>query len=274
MNICRNDDCPIEISDDRKYCSLKCRNVYVNKHLRNYSKNVDGITRLREHKEIEYKKNPKKCLNCGIDIPFEKRSNKFCNHSCTASYTNVRRNIKFYTLSNIGLNNILIANQKKKEENTSKYLKNPNFCEMCDKELEYEKRNKKTCSKKCYKKLISRNNKSNSNCGGETNYKKFKYKDVWMDSSWEVKLAKWMDKNKIKWVRDKKIWFEWVDENSEKHRYHPDFYLPEFDMYIDPKNNYLIERDRLKLEYVKKHYNLNLLYGKVENITQEIENFL
>lgn len=31
---------------------------------------------------------PSKCLTCGGDIPYEKRQNKFCNHSCAASTTN------------------------------------------------------------------------------------------------------------------------------------------------------------------------------------------
>ena len=36
----------------------------------------------------EYKDNPKFCRYCSAVIPFEKRASKFCNHTCSASYTN------------------------------------------------------------------------------------------------------------------------------------------------------------------------------------------
>jgi len=36
-----------------------------------------------------YNKNPKTCKYCGKVIPYEKRDNDFCNHSCSASYNNV-----------------------------------------------------------------------------------------------------------------------------------------------------------------------------------------
>lgn len=36
----------------------------------------------------EYDLNPKLCLHCGTAIPFEKRVNKFCNSSCSATFNN------------------------------------------------------------------------------------------------------------------------------------------------------------------------------------------
>lgn len=35
-----------------------------------------------------YEQNPKHCKYCGEVIPYEKRENDFCNHSCAASYNN------------------------------------------------------------------------------------------------------------------------------------------------------------------------------------------
>ncbi len=35
-----------------------------------------------------YEQNPKRCKACGDVIPYEKRQNDFCNHSCSASYNN------------------------------------------------------------------------------------------------------------------------------------------------------------------------------------------
>ena len=37
----------------------------------------------------KYEENPKKCKFCGKIIPYEKRVNDFCSHSCAASFNNV-----------------------------------------------------------------------------------------------------------------------------------------------------------------------------------------
>jgi hypothetical protein len=62
--------------------------------------------------------------------------------------------------------------------------------------------------------------------GGETNYRRYRYKGISMDSRWEVDIAEWMDKRAIEWRRDKKMFFYWHDADGVSHRYHPDFYLP------------------------------------------------
>lgn len=274
MHTCKNEECFEEIPDHRKYCSFKCRNIYVNRHIRDYTKNVKTANELSDHKKNAYELDPSKCVYCGEIIPYNKRINKFCNHSCSAAYINTKRDRKKYEISEDGLKTIRNANQNKHLILVEAYQKNPKYCQICGSVLEYEKRTRKTCSDKCLKNLITFNSKSNPNCGGETNRKKFKYKGICMDSSWEVTLAHWMDENNIEWKRDKNIWFEWIDEFNQKHRYHPDFYLPIIDLYVDPKNNYLIKQDKFKLEYVKRYHNLNLIFGEVENIIIEIKKLL
>lgn len=39
----------------------------------------------------KYYKNPNKCISCNNIIDYENRENKFCNHSCSASYNNKLR---------------------------------------------------------------------------------------------------------------------------------------------------------------------------------------
>lgn len=39
----------------------------------------------------DYLENPNYCAQCGQPLPYEKRHNKFCNSSCSASYSNTRR---------------------------------------------------------------------------------------------------------------------------------------------------------------------------------------
>jgi hypothetical protein len=60
---------------------------------------------------------------------------------------------------------------------------------------------------------------------------------------WELAVAKWLDKNNIKWERKiKPFSYFW---NDKWHLYFPDFYLPTLDKYVEVKG-YERERDRCK----------------------------
>lgn len=59
----------------------------------------DYATMAREKSMEQYYKNPKKCLNCGNIIEYDKKTtNKFCSSSCAATYNNEIRNIKNQTI--------------------------------------------------------------------------------------------------------------------------------------------------------------------------------
>ena len=85
--------------------------------------------------------------------------------------------------------------------------------------------------------------------------KRTKYKNVTLDSSYELILAEDLDRNGIIWIRPKSL--VWLD-GSQKRRYIPDFYLPEFDVYLDPKNDYLIKKDQRKIDAVVKFNNVKI----------------
>lgn len=87
---CKNVGCSNDVKPGRVYCSLTCRNIYVNKHLRDYSKNGKGL-RDNSNSRAEYKKSPPSCNFCGERLPYEKRSNQYCNSSCQAKETNKGR---------------------------------------------------------------------------------------------------------------------------------------------------------------------------------------
>ncbi len=42
-------------------------------------------------KRKKYEESPKKCRNCGLEIPYHLRDNIFCNHSCSCKYNNPLR---------------------------------------------------------------------------------------------------------------------------------------------------------------------------------------
>lgn len=79
-----------------------------------------------------------------------------------------------------------------------------------------------------------------------------KYKDIWLDSSWEYELAKRLDELEIKWERPAPL--TWIDLEGRSHHYFPDFYLVDFDMYLDPKNPAAYKSQKEKIEVLQNTY--------------------
>ena len=55
-----------------------------------YAKIGETLAAINQAKSAKARENwiPSGCLYCGEPIPYEKRGNKFCNHSCSASFSN------------------------------------------------------------------------------------------------------------------------------------------------------------------------------------------
>lgn len=107
-------------------------------------------------------------------------------------------------------------------------------------------------------KEIAKNN-PNSYKGGYNRgrCKTYNYKGHTFIGSWELDFAKWCDDNNIRWsVPDTPFLYEWNGKRS----YYPDFYLNDFDLYIEIKG-YETERDLAKWDSVK-----NLLVIKSKEI--------
>ena len=83
----------------------------------------------------------------------------------------------------------------------------------------------------------------------------YKYKDINMRSSWEVKVAKWLDDNNIKWKYESS---ECRFELSNDRTYVIDFYLPELDKYIEVKG-WWDEYSKIKYNEAIKKLNLCII---------------
>lgn len=83
------------------------------------------------------------------------------------------------------------------------------------------------------------------------------YKGVKMDSSYEVRVATILDTLNIKWIRPEPL--IWIDSAYKQHHYFPDFYCQDYDVYLDPKNDYCFKQQHEKIEYILNHYN-NVLF--------------
>lgn len=69
---------------------------------------------------------------------------------------------------------------------------------------------------------------------------------VSLDSSWEEALAIRLDTIGANWIRPDPI--KWIDDCGITHNYFPDFYLIDFDVYLDPKNPYAIKAQQSKIK--------------------------
>lgn len=78
------------------------------------------------------------------------------------------------------------------------------------------------------------------------------YKNIWMKSSWELNFAKWLDGSNIKWLYEPKIF------DLGNITYTPDFYLPEFDYYIEIKGWWRGNAQKKFTSFLTKYNKLNI----------------
>lgn len=192
------------------------------------------------------------CLCCGK----ETTNPKFCSKSCSASYTNRHRKPR----SN---------ESKKKTSDSLKGIISPrkgaqtfckvSFCIMCNTIIKNSYR--KTCSDRC-----KSNRHSESMKLTRRNSKRKFTKSTWhispfagtvyLESSWEIKVATILDTNNIRWIRPSYLKYTL---NGKRRMYYPDFFLIDYNVYLDPKNSYQQVIDKPKLDAVKAEHNINLL---------------
>lgn len=88
--------------------------------------------------------------------------------------------------------------------------------------------------------------------------KKTQYNGTWLTGMWEVEVAKFLDQKGIKWTNKiDPIRYVWEERDRN---YFPDFYLPDFDLYIEVKG-IQVDRDDAKWSVVE-----NLMIVKEDGI--------
>ena len=73
---------------------------------------------------------------------------------------------------------------------------------------------------------------------------------VLMDSTWEVAMAERLDHLKITWERREDMKLTYYSKSGRKKNYIPDFYLPEYDIYIEVKG-YWTDAARRRKNYFR-----------------------
>lgn len=250
-------------------------------------KGLDKIHDLHLDRIEEYNKNPKLCLMCGKSIVYEKKSSaKFCNSSCAAKYNNSRR-----IVTNEQKNKVSSSLKEKYDKGelvssfsnpeTRPLPKNQGIgycklkytdCKICNKTFVQKSYGVKvTCSEKC-RVIASVKLRPYQNGSRKTiwYFNKWQNKEVLLESSWEKQIAEFLDNKEIHWERPDPI--TWVDSKLKTRLYFPDFYLPKYNLYLDPKNPYCMNRDIEKMRKVSDV--INVVYGDVKIILNKIKELI
>lgn len=158
-----------------------------------------------------------------------------------------------------------------KSKNTPK-IRHTKLCTICGHAFLVKDKKIKTCSKQCTGKQISKAVKGKT--GGyraQSGTSKFHgswYCGAWMDSSWELAIAKRLDFLNVKWKKEDR-YFQYTDINGEQRKYYPDFWLPEYEFHIEVKG-YWTDKIRHKILNVISNHDISLF---VLDSLSDINNF-
>ena len=99
--------------------------------------------------------------------------------------------------------------------------------------------------------------------------------EVVMDSTWENALAVLLDRLEIKWDRGDHLVLDYKSAKGRKRKYIPDFYLPDYDIYVEVKG-YWTDAARLKVADVEQRHGIKVLIleslrevGRIESKIEE-----
>jgi hypothetical protein len=211
-----------------------------------YSKKVVLVSYLETHIA-----GLSRCKHCGKIT--SRAYNKFCSTSCAASHNNVGRKTtaKHRAKTSASIRKNLELNPKPPYTRVAQ-------CMECGKWY-HKVGDRRTCSDDCYKEIISRTAKNNPLFGGNRNNHAYGWYDspfagrVWLESSYEYRVAFDLDVNQIPWIRPPHMYYFL---GGKKKKYFADFYLTEQDIYLDPKNDWLIPKDIPKINQAMKDNNV------------------
>lgn len=231
-----------------KYCCIKCRReisvVAITRHNRSCSGAEKNI------------KAPKECEFCLRVF----KTGSACGLHRSQCKSNPKRKTERYAAWNKGKTKFTDDRILKCSESLLETIKrNPNFGRCVDAEKEILRRRK-----------ISERAKElgfggyRENAGRSKKYKVVDTfgKPVTLQSSYELTCASILNELNIQWIRPGALKYS-------GRNYFPDFFLPEYDLYLDPKNEYRARLDYEKIESVKDQNNVKVCVILKDELTKE-----
>ena len=230
-----------------------------------YTENIKNSFYKKIEKWKQYYANPNKCLCCGNDIDWFKRHCICCSQKCSAVIANSKQSKESRAKQVQSLKQNIAKRKESNTYTTTKRMCYISFCVECG--ILIRNKNVKTCSEKCRSQILSRTAKNNPKMGGNKNTRAYGWYEssfagrVWLESSYEYKVAVELDTNNINWTRPKYLPYG----NGKK--YFADFYLVDYDVYLDPKNDYLISIDTEKIIKVMEENSVKVIILDKNNLT-------
>jgi hypothetical protein len=200
----------------------------------------------------------KTCENCGTEHIGNYGSGRFCSSKCSRGFSTKAKRSEINAKVSLAMS-----------QNGNKLIEKE--CKKCKKMfyVRWTKREQTYCSRSC---AASFNNEKNliklresairTGLGGNRNrsahgwYESSIAGRVFLESSWEFEVAKELDDKQINWCRPK--FLSWEEDGTVR-KYYPDFYLTDFDIYLDPKNSYLQITDKNKIEKVMEQNHVKIV---------------
>ena len=227
------------------------------------------------------------CTQCGRDITvnystFTKSKTKkfFCNSSCSAIHNNKLRvprstesknksSIRIKQLFEDGLISIIHKPVRLYYEGPHTKIYGPYTCKSCSRSYWGTRLHQKCCSVVCRDNIRAKN---------ATNITRIPYFNIHtntieiLQSSWEVTTARWLDEHQIDWHHPTTR-IKWYDTTLAKYRtYLPDFYLPQYNTYLDVKNPICHNANLDKYNQLQQL--LPLYIGDIQYIQQQVSKLI
>ncbi|MNB84573.1 hypothetical protein D3C81_804320 [compost metagenome] len=195
----------------------------------------------------------KKCENCGLNHSGDFGSGRFCCLKCARAFSTKNKRSEINEKVSV-----------KMTKNKTLYSKT---CIWCKKKFEAPYKSKKCCSIKCANSKngsVSKPNNGGLRDGGGKS-KQIEYKSSVAGSmklnNDEIRIAKILDNLNINWERNK-TGFPYVDELGNKRKFYPDFYIRDFNFFVEYKG-WVDSKMKHKMNNAQSLTNFNLLiiYG-------------
>lgn len=164
----------------------------------------------------------------------------FCSKNCAASINNTNRILSEVTKRKIASALRNSISSLKGIEKVSRIIKTCASCQNPFKVLPYLARKRKFCSNKCAMKIIGGLTTSPRASKGKPGIRVDIHPEICFYSTWEANIARTFNLVNIIWEYAPRIF------DLGTHTYRPDFYLPQYDTYIEVKNfmnAYSLKRD-------------------------------
>lgn len=165
-----------------------------------------------------------KCEKCQQTHDGTFATGRFCSRACANSRKFSQEAIEKKRLATI----------KNPPWNKGKWLvkRETRICSICNTSYITDHwRVKKYCSPECARKR--------PNQGGyrpnSTRKIRSEYKGYWMDSGSERTFAELLDIHGIRWIKNTDKFFQYRDLSGKLRKYYPDFYLPDYDYWVEIK---------------------------------------